>query len=693
MKKIYKIALLGLLLIAGSCSDYLDEPPKYLVTDEDLLSNDAGLKIYTARMYSYLPIEDFKYLGKWGFNFSSWLGSFGVEATGEALTRDDFCRSFTGEDTPYWGMAFTLLRDANYLIENLPKYRENFAEPLYNQHLGQGYFVRAFVFYAMARRFGGVPLVTWVMEYPNEKEALEVPRSTEEETWDQVLADFDRAAELLLPASPTKNMANKFVALAYKSEAMLYAGCVAKYNQTVSGNLTGFGQKTGVRVIGFDPNTWQAASKRYFKEAYKAARQVMTDGGYSLYKKAWSATDREKQYQNMIDMFNDLSSPENIFVREYEYPTVTHGIDAYSSPFIFRAPLSAGTCPTLDFLELFDGFDRYPDGTVKVTSGNSNTQGSYLLYDSPMDFFANAEPRLRAYVIFPGDRFKGENIIVRGGVYTGATPITPLFTDYSYASFDTRYQHASAYTGTPRRLFLSPNTGASQVKIDGVADPETGETPMLASGANGPFYENGEATITGFYLRKWLKDDPSFSAGEGKSDQPFILMRYADVLLNAAEAAIELTLAGESSPDGSDMIQVATTAINDIRERAGATLLTGNLPSNEDGRNTVRKERRKELAFEHKTKWDLRRWRVSHYEGRDGFWGEARNKDTYSNTTSFRFRGLYPFYSSVARKYFFDARFQWVSPKTFSYGPLDYYFAIPSGEVTKSEVIDQQPNR
>ena len=48
-------------------------------------------------------------------------------------------------------------------------------------------------------------------------------------------------------------------------------------------------------------------------------------------------------------------------------------------------------------------------------------------------------------------------------------------------------------------------------------------------------------------------------------------MRYAEVLLNAAEAAVELSLASVSSPDGTDMLSVATKAINDIRERAGAS--------------------------------------------------------------------------------------------------------------------------
>lgn len=170
-------------------------------------------------------------------------------------------------------------------------------------------------------------------------------------------------------------------------------------------------------------------------------------------------------------------------------------------------------------------------------------------------------------------------------------------------------------------------------------------------------------------------------------------MRYAEVLLNAAEAAVELAMAGVASPDGADLTKVATDAVNDIRERAGAELLKTNIAPTSTGRDIVRKERRKELALEHKIKWDLRRWRVWHYEGRDGFWGETRNKDLYSNNSNYRFRGLYPFYSTQADKYFFDAHFQWVSLKTFNYSVLDYYFAIPGGEVSKSPVIDQQPNR
>ena len=160
-------------------------------------------------------------------------------------------------------------------------------------------------------------------------------------------------------------------------------------------------------------------------------------------------------------------------------------------------------------------------------------------------------------------------------------------------------------------------------------------------------------------------------------------MRYAEILLNAAEAAAELTLAGESVERGDNLPQVAFDAIQEIRERAGAGLLT-NLTeiSGESGLEVIRKERKKELGFEHKTLWDIRRWRTQH--------SEMLNGDTQSDGTYYR--GLYPFYSSQTGKYFFDAGLD-EDRRLFRFTEQDYYLAIPGQEVSKSPVIDQQPGR
>jgi hypothetical protein len=168
---------------------------------------------------------------------------------------------------------------------------------------------------------------------------------------------------------------------------------------------------------------------------------------------------------------------------------------------------------------------------------------------------------------------------------------------------------------------------------------------------------------------------------EARSEQFFILMRYAEILLNAAEAAMELTIAGEAAPAGDNFEQIAFNAIKDIRERAGADPLTGNL-SGQSGLEIVRKERRKELAFENKILWDIRRWRTQHSDMLNGF---TQSDGAY-------YKGLYPFYSSTTGKYFFDAGLD-EGRRRFRLREEEYYFLIPGGEVTKSPVIDQQPGR
>lgn len=682
-KYILSPLLLIMVLLASCKKDFLDIPPMNVIQDKDLFSSTQGMAVYMARIYSQMPFEDFKYSPARQF-FDDWLvtpgtnegASIGRDA-GTAMTSEGWARNGA-----YWGRAFNLLRDANYMIETLPDYKSNFSEEEYNHFIGEGYFARAMVFYALAKRYGGVPLVTSVLRYPDQSaDQLEIPRSTEEETWNQVLADFDMAIANLSASSPKRGYANKDVANGFKSEAMLFAGSVAKYN-----NITGFGDKTNVRVIGFDPGTAAAASVKYFKEAYLAARAVMKTGKYSLYKKKWSPNDKEAQYQNMVDMFFDLSSPENIYIKEYKYPDIAHGYDSYNIPrqLMGGNGYSSGNTPTLDFVELFDGILKNPDGTIKVLDDN----GKYLLFDKVTDIFANAEPRLKAYVLLPGEVFKGQEIEIRRGIYTGSVSngIAPLRVvnggspDYSLSG-PSNYNQVDAYQGTgafagQKALFLSQNGNAHET----VTLPN-GIT-MNAAGKSGPFTSDLTGAVTGFSVRKWLNPNmPQAMVLEARSEQFFILMRYAEILLNAAEAASELMIAGEPSPDGENLEQIAIDAITAIRERAGADPLTTGLVGH-DGLEIIRRERKKELAFENKILWDIRRWRTQHSEMLNGF---TQSDGAY-------YRGLYPFYSTAAGKYFFDAGFE-ESRRRFRLTEQEYYFMIPSGEVAKSPVIDQQPGR
>lgn len=636
------LILLGLFLTVSACRN-LDIAPKNIIGDPEVFSSTGGVDAYLARLYSELPIEDFRYSPARGLNFF-WIISPTPAITGEALSRDQTSamqENFGGWSWDIWSGCYGVIRDCNYFIQTLPSYADNFNTDEVNQWLGEAYFVRGLTYFALVKRFGGVPIVNGVLSYPQESiDSLKIPRSSEKAVWDEVGSDLDSAMALLPDVNPEAadgSRANKYVAAAFKSRAMLYAGSIAQYN-TISLFDANHSQLCGIPAADADT---------YYKEAYDAAK--MLDGVYSLYEKSWAAGDKEAQYENFVNLFSDASSPENIFVREYQYPNSVHGYDAYNVPRQLIGPngYSAEVNPTLNFVEMFDGLPKNPDGTLQTLDAS----GHYLLFNKTMDLFADAEPRLRATVILPGDMFKGQSIEIRRGIYTGpvAGGISPLLPAGSKAQYPLT------------NLVVSATADQKPYKLpDG--------TLMNPAGASGVFTGDQTCAISGFSVRKWLDPNlPTAQVLENNEDQTWIEMRYAEVLLNRAEAAFELYSAGQG---GTDYLQDAFNDVNQIRLRAGASLVSSPASLTID---TIRRERRKELAFENKTWWDLRRWRII---------------DKEQNGTIYRI--LMPFYAAQAGKYFFDDRTD-ERNDVYTFDPRWYYEQIPQSAITKNSNILQNP--
>ena len=116
-------------------------------------------------------------------------------------------------------------------------------------------------------------------------------------------------------------------------------------------------------------------------------------------------------------------------------------------------------------------------------------------------------------------------------------------------------------------------------------------------GFDGPIDGLEFTAQTGFYIRKYL--DPAPGSGEigTQSSVWFIRYRYAEVLLNAAEAAFEL---GQKA--------VAADYINQVRARAGITVP---LTADQVTFDRIVHERYVEFAFEGLYFFDLKRWRLA----------------------------------------------------------------------------------
>ena len=113
----------------------------------------------------------------------------------------------------------------------------------------------------------------------------------------------------------------------------------------------------------------------------------------------------------------------------------------------------------------------------------------------------------------------------------------------------------------------------------------------------------GGHTCTGYYLRKYLQEGHSAFVTEN-SYQYDAVLRYAEVLLNKAEAYAELDYAIHRDK--------ALGALNEVRGRVNLPQKTAvDAPSKEAFLTLLRKERCVELAGEGFRYWDLRRWKMA----------------------------------------------------------------------------------
>lgn len=668
-----------LLFICGvmtmSCID-LDRPPLNVVGEEDIFGSTIGTDSYLARLYTNLPLEDFRYWFTHGDDmFNQTFPAIHPQPdniTGESIGLD--ITSFASEPAgSFWNKAYKWIRDVNIMIETLPKYQDRYTEEQFQNYMGQAYFIRAGIYHALAKRYGGVPIVDKVIDYPAtvSLEGTMLYRDSEEATWDFISDDYDRAISML-PTTANKGRATRYAAAALKSRAMLHAGSIAKYN-TID-----YRPVNDVRVCGIPSE--RAAD--YFKEAYDAAKLV-DEGGFALYKGEWVSGNKEAITQNFINIFlND--TPETIFGRYWKLPELGHAFDNGVQPLqTSTGGQNSRSCPTLDFVEMYE-FDNKDDNGHFA---NLDESGHYKLWDSPIDAFEGCEPRLAATVILPMAEFKNQTIEIRRGIYTGSTSAARINRLTSSEEARNYGELGIADLSLVNTLsdnnnegnFVSLNEGSQYYDdLYNRTKTESNRGKMKVSGENGPFTSWGEFNLSGFYRRKYLNPDPSSLNDATQNEQPWIEIRYAEVLLNKAEAAWELVSLGQAtSSAGENYLEVATRCINDIRERGGASLLSGPLSSSEEDRDVIRTERRKELAFENRIWWDLKRWRILD--------DEQVNK---------KYRILMPFYSVVDDKYFLDVRYtenRNSATWTFTFPENYYYQEIETNEIRVNPNCKQNP--
>jgi starch-binding outer membrane protein, SusD/RagB family len=565
MKTFYKYTFIVCCLfsVAACKKGWLDRTPRNIILEEQVWNDPKQIVGLLANFYDRLPTD----MGLVDID----RNAIDINQSRQAQWRnmadydDAMWSGYSGEDgrnniTAYtfdrWRVwNYSLVRDINLSLENIEKFGEKLTAGQKAQFSAELRFIRAYNYFEMVKRMGGVPLITktLIYDYSGDPSPLQFPRAKEYEVYDFIASECDAIAETIgnvhpNTGAPSLSRANKFTTLALKSRALLYAASLAKYNTASGLNITLAGEEVGIPV---------EKAAQYYTKSFEASMQVITSGKYDLYK---ANPNRGENFYEAIS--KKIGNPETIFV--WDYLTAKNKRHLFSYDNIarnIREDNLASSCitPSLNLVEKYE----YLDGSEGTLKTNLPDNSDFIYYTNMQDIFANKDARLYGTVIYPGATFKGLSVQMQAGVMKWNT------TTNTYET------------------------------IEGSNVPSNYDDGKLLIGGSGPHRSLQEVTNTGFYLRKYIDAGAGTSTRGIQSDLWWVRFRLGEIYLNAAEAAFEL-----------NKMDTAVLYINKLRERAGFP--ANSLSMADLTLDRLRNERRIELAFEDHRVWDLKRWRIAH---------------------------------------------------------------------------------
>jgi tetratricopeptide (TPR) repeat protein len=196
------ILFLSALVSLTSCADFLEKVPQVNSGAETYYSNeaeanDAAVGMYAIQQNESFELGPFLYIGD-NCSDDTDLGNKISEAYSWMASSVQAMQSFevlpnNSNSNALWNQAFTGLNRATQLIARVEGNEAIQPESRRNQFVGEGYFMRAYYYFFLARQYGRMPIVDHVLTY----EEYYMPRATMDETWQAIVDNLNKAIPLL----------------------------------------------------------------------------------------------------------------------------------------------------------------------------------------------------------------------------------------------------------------------------------------------------------------------------------------------------------------------------------------------------------------------------------------------------------------------------------------------------------------
>jgi len=385
MKKIKIYTLVVIALTAIRCGDnFFDVRPTDRLTNETFYKAEQDFVIAVNAIYPYLQgastpnnsnnnqggIIDDESMSDNAYHNRNWTAHYRVGNGSHSAS--DFQPGITGS-LLVWYPRYEGIRRANAVINRIGDIPFT-SEELKTRLVAEARFLRAYLHFDLAFKFGGVPLVT---EELTIAESAEVPQRSRKEVMDFTIEELGAIANDL-PVSYTgadNGRITRGAALAFRARFALYAAGPGVLNDI-----------------------------SYYTIARDAAKAVMDLGVYGL-------------HPSYAELFTPAAENSNeiILSNQYAAPTRVHNLWGTYAP-----PSQNGSGQVGPLRSLLDTYET-TDGLPITTSP---------LYD-PNNPYSNRDPRLDMTIIRPGSVFAGTTFhptTLGDPDYVGNNSLTSSFT-------------------------------------------------------------------------------------------------------------------------------------------------------------------------------------------------------------------------------------------------------------------------
>ncbi len=616
MKKIKntftKLLLVAAILYTSACNkDFFDQVPDDILTIEEIFNRRDLSEEWLAGVYNQIRDEAHR------TNSTPWDV---ISDDADVSQRNTPFRVNLGNWNAasnywnFWEHYYKGIRSATTFINNIDGNEqillEREGEALIRQRKAEARFLRAFFYAELLKQYGPVILLgdeEIAPDLPTDDPVMQIPRSPFDVCVDYIVSELDLAAQdLPVHYINQQDMvadfcrASQILCKAVKSRLLLYAA-----SPLFNGNsdYAGFTNPDGTPLM----NTTNDISK--WQRAATAAKDVIdyaeSSGQLGLYKVMQNG--EINAFQSYRDVFLDSWNIEWIMARN------SNGLCSYQRSCTPR--LASGYASMGPTQQLVDTY-RMANGAIPITGYNSN-----------------GEPIINTASGYSETGFSSFRA-------PGAT--RSVSTYHMYINREPRFYATVTYSGSDW-INTTSGLGAREIQLY-----LTGE-----SGKGG----SHDYSETGYLFRKNVS--PTYDPRQTCAQRSYVMMRYAEVLLNYVEALNEYDA---GNPD-------VLKYLNQIRERGGIPALASD-PGQAEMRQEIRTERRIELTMEHLRYFDTRRWKIAEQTDAGPFYGMNVDGGTSNSDPNFFQRTA--FESRVFRRAF-------------------YLFPIPQREVERNPNCVQNP--